>query len=696
MNLHPQDIIIRKTDGTETLWLSQRLVMEVCGIKEGTLQTNRDRYKKKGTRECDLAKAGDFMPKGTKSWRWAKTSNGFYYCLDNIPDRAPKHYRSMFGTAEELKALYNEQQNHRHQSSLERDFKDFLKLNAADYLHLYEGYNEVQRRSLAKACAVVEYILTHKEDYQGTKNKIYKDLEPILKAMDLQYIPHNPIRLKEKVEEAEESSIADVIKLPREGNAHAKEYHNPIVMAWAVQLWSSGANYPQEYIIRKVMELCELYELKAPSRRWFGRTIFEQPKMKFLTAEKRFGKGTTRSALYSGYTPSKGAINAGDCWQIDATRLNMIAHKGSDGEMQFLWIITVRDVYSGDYVGYTFHISENRWAYMDALMNAVKNTGYLPYEIVTDKFPGHNTEEVQKMFEKITNLGCKWRITTDPKGKSAVERAFGTMQTTFLQDSKFFYGEGIKSSNTYAHRSPEYIAKVKKEANKEGFDLNMAWNEAEQCVENMRNTPYSKYSRKYKHLHESPAERHENAEKPNVLWVNKQQISFIFSKQRKIKVRNQGQMVVEIKGAIYHYRIEDYEKMATYTNLYYTYDFEDLNQIYLYREYGPLSVFLCEAKLFEEVVMHGPNAQLGKLAREKQRRDKIERWKEAEHQKIVAPAEDTLLMGKMTDKVLANNTEYQLIAQEPMEIKKASGSDVHHEAESLEHMLQMKAALKKL
>lgn len=176
----------------------------------------------------------------------------------------------MFGTAEELKALYNEQQNHRHQSSLERDFKDFLKLNAADYLHLYEGYNEVQRRSLAKACAVVEYILTHKEDYQGTKNKIYKDLEPILKAMDLQYIPHNPIRLKEKVEEAEESSIADVIKLPREGNAHAKEYHNPIVMAWAVQLWSSGTNYPQEYIIRKVMELCELYELKAPSRRYYN------------------------------------------------------------------------------------------------------------------------------------------------------------------------------------------------------------------------------------------------------------------------------------------------------------------------------------------------------------------------------------------------------------------------------------------
>ena len=47
MNLQPTDIIIRKTDGTETLWLSQRLVMEVCGIEEDYLaETARKRYKK--------------------------------------------------------------------------------------------------------------------------------------------------------------------------------------------------------------------------------------------------------------------------------------------------------------------------------------------------------------------------------------------------------------------------------------------------------------------------------------------------------------------------------------------------------------------------------------------------------------------------------------------------------------------------
>ena len=102
MNLQPTDIIIRKTDGMETLWLSQRLVMEVCGIDDKTFTVTRDRYKK-SVRACDLAKSKEFLPDSGKAWRWAKTSSGFYYCLDNIPDRAPKFYRSMFGAKESLK-----------------------------------------------------------------------------------------------------------------------------------------------------------------------------------------------------------------------------------------------------------------------------------------------------------------------------------------------------------------------------------------------------------------------------------------------------------------------------------------------------------------------------------------------------------------------------------------------------------------
>ncbi|MDB0613556.1 hypothetical protein PL371_17140 [Tenacibaculum maritimum] len=60
----------------------------------------RDRYKKSVS---DRFKNNEFLPDTGKSWRWAKTRNGFYYCYDNIPDRKPVYYKSKFGTSETIK-----------------------------------------------------------------------------------------------------------------------------------------------------------------------------------------------------------------------------------------------------------------------------------------------------------------------------------------------------------------------------------------------------------------------------------------------------------------------------------------------------------------------------------------------------------------------------------------------------------------
>lgn len=208
MNLQPTDIIVRKTDGTETLWLSQRLVMEVCGVSEDYLWKKARQTYKKSVRPCDLAKSKEFLPDSGKAWRWAKTSNGFYYCLDNIPDRAPKHYRSLFGDAEALRELWENTQNKKASSELQIRFERHLKANFRNFIEHYTDANEVQRPALAKACAVLDFILEEKDTYPGTKLKLYKDLSPILKELNLQYIPHNPIRLREKVEILENTDHA--------------------------------------------------------------------------------------------------------------------------------------------------------------------------------------------------------------------------------------------------------------------------------------------------------------------------------------------------------------------------------------------------------------------------------------------------------------------------------------------------------
>lgn len=107
MNLLPNDIITRKANGKETLWVSQRLLVEVCGIADEYLRKIRSNYKS-DSRNCDLAKVKSFMPEGRKAWRWARVHGQFYYCWDNIPDRKPTYYRSKLGTKSSLKAQLKE------------------------------------------------------------------------------------------------------------------------------------------------------------------------------------------------------------------------------------------------------------------------------------------------------------------------------------------------------------------------------------------------------------------------------------------------------------------------------------------------------------------------------------------------------------------------------------------------------------
>lgn len=260
MNLQPTDIIIRQTNGTESLWISQRLLMDVCEVSEKYLWKKARPQYVKTVRACDLAKAKDYMPDSGKAWRWGRQNGQFYYCINNIPNKAPKFYREKFGDAETLKDQFIQACRNREETNLESRFKKHLKTVSKRYEEFYNDVNDIQRIALSKACATLDFILEEKDEYPGTANKLYKDIAPILDAMDLQYVPHHYLKLKEKINIllTTDQSIVDIIQLPRRGNNNAEIYSDPEVFSWVMQLRSMPQNYTNEWIIRKVSEMCEI------------------------------------------------------------------------------------------------------------------------------------------------------------------------------------------------------------------------------------------------------------------------------------------------------------------------------------------------------------------------------------------------------------------------------------------------------
>lgn len=107
----PNDIIKRTTSDGVTVWVSQRLIMECCGIVDEYLRLSRTRYKQSLPASWQkAADAADFLLGDTgKAWRWGRRAGQYYYDYDRIPDRAPACYRSKLPAREDLTAFVEDQ-----------------------------------------------------------------------------------------------------------------------------------------------------------------------------------------------------------------------------------------------------------------------------------------------------------------------------------------------------------------------------------------------------------------------------------------------------------------------------------------------------------------------------------------------------------------------------------------------------------
>lgn len=683
MNFKYNDIIIRQTN---TVWISQRLLLSVADISDAYLRRIRSSYKK-SVQPC--YRHHNILPENGKSWRYGKINNQFYYELKNLPNRSPNFIRDLFGNSQELIKNYNNYINNNQKSNLEYHFNKYQKKVYKDYLSFYLECTTVQQKSLSIACALLEGCIQWIDDQNIdlSKNKVFKDYCELLEKYDIRYLPKNYRKFKEKVIEviSHGTPIVEVISLPRSGNNNALTHIDEEVQSWAIQLRSMGQNYSNDAIIRRVRHLCLLTGKAVPSRRWFGQNIFEKHHTKFITAVTRFGSGERGAYLYEGYIPMKNALFAGDCWHVDATRMNLIAHKTKNGDKKHLFIIAVRDVHSGDVLGYNFDYKEDRWSVISAVKMAVIESGYLPYQIVFDRFPGHNTEEVKRLFAQLEQMGVKVTISHEAKSKARLERWFSTSQSVFMDSSEYYYGEGVKSKRLNAHRSPDYLKEARKKAGKEKFDLHDAWRESQLIVEAYRSTPFSYYSRKYKSINQSPKILHAESDKPHVKFLKDWQISMLFGFKKKKKMSNLGLISTEIQGSTFHYKIEDYNIISRVPEVILSYDLNDLSKVHIFKKNKDkkhLLIHLCVAHSFEEVQTYSPQAEFNRIATEKARIKEINEKRAAELAKHT-PVYDEVshLMGRFTIKDESETADTIRLLNEAYStefkpIKKAVGSDL--------------------
>lgn len=597
-------------DLDNSLWVSQDCVHRNTDISHGYLRVAKTRAKRSGR---------------TGLWSHTAVSGACYFSYDELPTSVtevlppePLLRQSAVPPANDLHTLVSECVSWRYHR----------------FMPYYDGETKNTATALSLAASIIHeatiYASTHAVSFR--KSDFFKELCDLTAGM--KYLPKTWRIMKDKLQSCRAGTPAeDIIQPKNKNNRSAAKYSdNGLVNSWFLELADTKKNYSAAFIYRQLRTLCTQHGIgKNPSLRWVTEKLSD-PKTQYLV-HQRYGYESRFGRNYRAYTPQKTAVYAGDCWQIDGTRVNIIDHKTSRGN-KFLYIVAVRDVMSGVPLGWEYCYEESHTAVISALAMAAKTAGYLPYEIGYDRFPGHNTEQWKQVEQKLAVAGVKMSVTHRAEGKAHIERWFGTLQDVFMQRSEFYYGQGIKSTRRHAHRANEYIALMRAWATKHNFDFDAAAAETDNILHAYVNTPLSDYSRKFSTIDESPLELHTRSDKPHTFALSDEQYCLIFGLQKYVSPRNY-MIQTQIDNATYYYGIDDCEVVERYTGkkLLNCFDPDDLSSVHLFE---PDS--LRYLGTFAEVVpaqRFGPDKDLRSVGRMQSIARKHEEYRTAKKDKIL-------------------------------------------------------------
>lgn len=514
-------------------------------------------------------------------------------------------------------------------------------------------YRSEQLTALSRAASVLELIGSlYKED--GLPFHKYAPLErisPVLQAWEEQmeqrnytgrklspviYLPASPIRLKSKVKAyfVDKKPLNEVIHVPHAGNNNRSIFKEDTELLGAIMaLRASKRNFSDAYIIRKIKQMCTIWQKEVPSDSWF-RGVLNDYKVDFLTQD-RFSYGHRSGQRFQSSIALQQPMYVGDCWMIDGTRINIAPHRSANGELKYLYWVFIMDAYSKAILGWWFGYAEDADMYLKSMKMATQLHGYLPHEIRYDRFPGHNSQEIKTAFEMLEKRGVKMTKTSKSTGKQYAERVISTIQQVYMQEDEKYIGEGIKSSREYARPHQDYLAKVGKMAKNKDWNFETAWHNSNDIILS------------YNHTHEgktgiAPAKMHaDETERVNSKHIDTWEVSDLFWSKRKIQVAHQ-RVSLTVKGQEYLYNLP-YEVYSQHGEVSVAFDTNDMTEVYIFDI--NTAECLCAVKESGRVQTFGASPEWDKLQKQRETIKEDDKRRKKELAELIgANTEDQLAM----------------------------------------------------
>lgn len=455
------------------------------------------------------------------------------------------------------------------------------------FVSLYNDLPAVKAAELAKQACVLNIGMQIADRSYTAKYT----LQHFLQAVNTLGIPGlkltNYSYLARKIREAKEKGLGQVIKVPRAGNQNRQvlsPFHKHIILGY----YASPKNLTVSQVYELVSFKCAEYGEVVPAEGTV-KNFVARKQTQLLVAPYRRGEKFDRDNILP-HIKRSCAFYPGDLWNMDGTRLNMLAKKQVMRNGKPTWVLTNYDVFlvtddhTGAILGFDLAPNEDRWMVRKALRMAVAMTGHLPAELLSDNSSAIKADETKHLIGQMELMGMKYRNARVGNARDkTVERLIATLQTTTMSWFDTYQGAGITAQKRSSNRpAPEWTASQMENALSieelvcQFADAVAIYNSQKVLSGLSRMDAYRKMDRP--NAYECPAVR---------------QIGLFWS-SKVIKMR-QGHITMTIRHEEHFFRVSSPDVWMDHegTQVEVKYDERDLSSVYLFKADG---TFISEVK----------------------------------------------------------------------------------------------------
>lgn len=519
MQLQQGDILVKKSKGQPIYWLSERLVVEVCGVDNSYLERRaRYGYKKSVSKAKQI---NEFLPDTGKSWRYAKTKHGFYYCYDNIPDRKPTYYKSKFGTENDIKEALNQLKTTSKtelKEVIKQDIQQIIQrsiCNIATRYYRFDAdvpFNEQKAKELSEALTWCKFLKLHynNESFKQfgihQKQQFLEVCAEILQAKQLEGLKvkssaylRNKINSFPTVNELDQynylisdrynndnARIVGKYQLYDEDTAEVFKFdaHQALMFYGYMNPGYSGKQAGRQIYINFYTPAIKEFGFEPVAYRTFTHHMSSLHN-RIKSARERHGKDYYKKQVQT-YVPSEKLQYAHSLFAGDGSGTISYKYVNSKGKLSTmkLYVIMISDVASRKIVGWSpapkGEHKESSEMTQNAVKMALENCNYQTmFELVTDNHSAFTSAESKNFLNLVFN-----KVRTIEVGNSQAnpaETEFRLFKQSLKGLSNFAstsWKIGIEGESNADYFNIEDLPTYE-EAILQFYDVVKAWNEAQ-------------------------------------------------------------------------------------------------------------------------------------------------------------------------------------------------------------------------